>query len=498
MHLLLCLLLVAADDAPRPTVAILPPLPAAAADTWIGMAIADNLNARLLFHSRFDPKTVTSYYPMNVFGWRQALAAARGEGLNPTKLLSAKDLGMLRRQLGADIIFNGSYKVDGKNVLLNWGLAGDKKYKNQSLTFELSDFSTPIEKVATDILVALNQSTKGIESHVLPKTPLAALKPYAEALLILGSQSLDPRAHLVLSPQELQRAANLLSAATDADDSFVRAWIARGVAAAMVDDQEGAEAALIKSMTAAGEFDPETTLGIYYMYARQGKLAEGIKVLDDVTKSHLGFLHGLGYLGLAYERAAQSHDALRIFAVYEARAPKNPWVRVRRAEALALTGNREQAIVDTQKVLKDFPKSVMVMTALASRQIDALKLDEARATIEAGLKLSPNHAGLLTRLSYIAIEQNKPEEALALANKAVVAVGDGRGEQLAGYAHLNLGHALGLLGRRDEALAAFKTAKTMGVDTEPLLVLWRDGRLKDLLNDPRNPFPPFTAEADKH
>ena len=317
------------------------------------------------------------------------------------------------------------------------------------------------------------------------------MKPYAEALAILGRQSLDPRAHLILSKEDVQHAADLLSSATDADDSFVRAWIARGVAAAMLDDKEGSETALVKAMTAAGEFDPETTLGIYYMYARQGKLAEGIKVLADATNTHLGFLHGLGYLGIAYERATQSHEALRVFALYEARAPKNPWARVRRAEALALTGNLDQAVVETQKVLKDFPKSVMVLTALASRQIDARRYDDARATIENGLKLMPNNPGLLTRLSYIALEQNQPEKALDLAEKAVTAIGDGRGEPLAGYAHLNLGHALAILGKKPEALAAFQAANALGVDNEPLLVLWRDPRMKEILNDPRNPFPPL-------
>ncbi|MBI5510886.1 MAG: tetratricopeptide repeat protein [Deltaproteobacteria bacterium] len=494
MHLLVCLLVLAADQPPRPSVAILPPLAATGGESFIGMAIADNLNTRLLFHSRFDPKTVTSYYPMNVFGWRQALAAARGEGLDPAKPLSSKDQARLRRQLGADIVFAGSYTVAGKGVTLTWSLVGDKKHRDQTLAFEVNDFATPTEKLATEILLTLGQSTKGIESHVLPKTPLAAMKPYAEAMQILGTQSLDPRARLVLKRDELARCQALLAAATDADDSFVRAWVARGVTAAMLDDREGAETALVRSMTAAGEFDPETTLGIYYMYARQGKLGEGIKILEDATNTHLGFLHGLGYLGMAYERASRSHDALRTFAVYEARAPKNPWARVRRAEALGLTGNRDQAVIETQAVLKDFPQSVMVMAALASRQIDAGHYDGARATIDKAMKVAPDHPALLTRLSYIALEQNQPDKALELAQRAVAALGDGRGETLAGYAHLNLGHALALLGKTDEAIAALKEAKTWGVDAEPLLVLWRDPRLKEFLADARNPFPPLPPE----
>ena len=102
----------------------------------------------------------------------------------------------------------------------------------------------------------------------------------------------------------------------------------------------------------------------------------------------------------------------------------------------------------------------------------------------------------MTRLSYIALEQNQPEKALELAQKAAAAIGDGRGEPLAGYAHLNLGHALAILGKSTEAFAAFKQAAALGVDNEPLLVLWRDPRMKEILNDPRNPFPPLPAPAE--
>ncbi len=489
MGLLLTLLLAAAD-ATRPTVAILPPTPEQGADTWIGMAVADNINTRLLFHSRFDPKTVTRYYPLNVMGWRQTLSAARAEGLDTSKELSTKELGVLRRQLGADYIVCGAYKTEGKKVFLAWDFAGDKPSKEQRVSFDLTDFASLTEKIATQVLTITGQSTKGIESHQMTQTPIAALKPYAEALEILSHQSLDPRAQLVLPKPEIERAIRLLSAATDADENFVRGWVAKGVAAAMIYDTEQAEASLVRAMTTAGEFDPETSLGIYYLYARQGDVDKGIKVLEDTTTTHLGFLHGLGYLGLAYERVHQNHEALRIFALYEQRVPKSPWARVRRAEALSHTGNHVQAIAETEAVVKEFPLSVMAITALASRQIDAEKYDEAKLSLERGLKLAPNHPALLTRLSYIALEQDKPEAALKLAEDAVKALGDGRGEPLAGYAHVNLGHALALIGRTDEAFAALQKAKTLGVDSEPLIMLWRDPRLKDFLMDPHNPFPP--------
>ena len=76
--IILLYLLLTAGSPPRPTVAITPPLATNGDESWLGLALADSLTTRLLIHSRYDPKTLERVYPLNVFGWRQALAAARG------------------------------------------------------------------------------------------------------------------------------------------------------------------------------------------------------------------------------------------------------------------------------------------------------------------------------------------------------------------------------------------------------------------------------------
>ncbi len=487
MSILLCVALLVGQAELRPTVAIVPPVPERGAESWIGYAIADHLEARLLFHSRYDPKTVTRIYPLNVFGPRQALAAARAEGIDAAKPLDLKGATALIRQLGATHALTGTYTVDGRKVTLTWRF-GEAKGKAKAARFDLTDLSVGIDYLAAEILKALAQSSKGLEGHKLASLPLAALKPYAEAVQILAAQSLDPRARLVLPAAEVERARLLLSAATDAKPDFIRAWVMHGIASAMLGEMKVAEQSLIKAMTAAGEFEPTTTLGLFYLYDRQGKIADALKVLEEATQTHLGFLQGLGYLGQGYLRASESHEALRVFSLYQGRVPQSPWARVKRAEAMARTGNLDAAVADTRAVLNEWPASIMVLTALASRLIDANKLVEARQAIEEGLLKHPEHPALLTRLSHIALEEKKTDEALALAELAVQKLGDGRGETLAGYAHLNLGHALALLGREDEAIAALKKAHALGVDAEDIIILHRDPRLKELLNDGRNPF----------
>src|SRR5688572_22073858 len=92
----LCAVLAAGDA--RPTVAITPPS-TAAGESWLGMALADNLTNRLLIHSRFDPKNLERVYPLNVFSWRQSLSAARSEGVSTTKIGKA-EADAIRAQLG--------------------------------------------------------------------------------------------------------------------------------------------------------------------------------------------------------------------------------------------------------------------------------------------------------------------------------------------------------------------------------------------------------------
>lgn len=493
LTLVLCAVLQAQSPAKedvRPTIALLPPVPVGQAETWVGLAVAENLGTRLLFHSRFDPRTVTRVYPLNVFGWRQAWSAARAEGIDTAKPLDARACGLLREQLGADAIFTGSYRIDGKSVVLQWRLWTDKAAAaEKSKTFELSDVGAATDDIARAVLEGLGQSTRALDGSGLTGLPLAAVRPYAQALEILGQQSLDPRARVVLPNAEIERARSLLSAATDARPDFARAWLARGIADAMLGELPVAEEDMVKAMAAAGEFDPDTSLGVYYLYDRQGDLKKGIAVLEEATTTHLGFLHGLGYLGQAYARASESHESLRVFSTYLARVPKSPWARVKRAEALARTGNHDMAIAETKAVLAQMPDSIMVLTALASRQIDACKYDDARATIQRALAVHPGHPALLTRMSYIELEKGSPEDALRLAEQAVTALGDGRGESLAGYAHVNLAHALTLMGRRDDAIKALRKAKQLGVDANQLLALRRDSRMSELLNDPRNPFP---------
>ena len=96
---------------PEPTVAVLPPTPEASQETWLGYFAADVLTSGLLNHRVTDRNMGTSTFPLSVFSWRQALAAARSESIDTSRPLSARQAVKLARQLGAQFLITGSYAM---------------------------------------------------------------------------------------------------------------------------------------------------------------------------------------------------------------------------------------------------------------------------------------------------------------------------------------------------------------------------------------------------
>lgn len=83
---------------------------------------------------------------------------------------------------------------------------------------------------------------------------------------------------------------------------------------------------------------------------------------------------------------------------------------------------------------------------------DAGRLAEAEALYAAALSLDPEHAGALTRLGMLRLQQNRPRDSADLLRRAI------EGQPGSTEAHLHLGAALQNLGSHDAALAAFDRA----------------------------------------
>lgn len=486
------LLLFFASAENRPTIAVVPPAPIDHAETWLSFAVGDNLAAGLLSYSRKERKTSKWVYPVNVFSYRQVFSAARAERVNPRQPMTDTEIERLARQLGARYVFTGSYRVRGRKrsrVLLKWrvhDMQRERQQREQKVTTNIRTLAARTERLVRSVLRAIGE--RGKPPPRRGKRPsLRALKDYARGLEILSGQSMDPSSQVVLPGEELEKAHLLFRWASSASPDFIPAWAARGLTSAMLGDLPRAEGEVRRAATETARFDPINALGLYYIRFRQGRRREAIAVLESALTTQPGFLGALGYLGSAYLRAEQPDHAVTVFGEYARRVPSSPWARVMYARALASKGEHEQAMTMTQQVLASFPNSAMVLTNHAARQAQAEKYQEAEETLTQGLLDHPGHPGLLTIMSYVKLKLGAASEALALAQQAVDQIGDGRGVSMAGYAHANLGHALALLGKREQALTAFENAARLGVSTEDRRRLLEDKRLEPLMQDPGNP-----------
>lgn len=469
------------------SVAVLPLVGDNGKPGWLGMAEADLMTNRLLVQSKADPATRESKYPLDVFSWRQSVAAARGEGIAPSDFMSrAADI---RMQLGADYVLGGTWSITGDTATLHWQLKGQKGTQGYDKTCEVSKVAETTYEVAAQILGVLAPGfDRKIEGGAFQPMPAAALQIYGQALELLANQSLDPRARQVLNKEELENAGSLLESVTKSCPTSAAAWTLRAVVASMLEDFKAAEENLVQAAMQKDDPEPSTALAAYYVYSVQ-KNPVALKTLEDTVATFPGSLQALGYLGDAYLRERKFEEASRIFTTYTQRVPNNPWAGMRLASVLSRLGQHDEAVKKAEGLVARNPTSVAAVGALVSRMIDAGKLEEARARLAKELVAHPDDPTLLTRMSYLALGADKPAEALALAEKAIGVMGaaGSRGESLAGYAHIDKGHALALLGKNEEAIAAIKTAMELGVGPDEVERLVRDPKLKAFLDDPRCP-----------
>ncbi|MGC4119230.1 MAG: tetratricopeptide repeat protein [Myxococcales bacterium] len=469
------------------SVAVLPLVGEGGKAGWLGMAVADLMTNRLLVQSKADPVTKESKYPLDVFSWRQSVAAARGEGIAAADFMSrAADI---RMQLGADFVLGGTWSVAGDTATLHVQLISQRGSQAYDKTCEVAQVAQTTYEVAAQVLSVLAPAfDRKIEGGAFQPMPAAALQVYGQALELLAGQSLDPRARLVLDKAELDNAATLLESVTKTSPNSAAAWTLRAVVASMLKDFKAAEEDLVQAAAQKDDPEPSTALATYYVYSLQ-KNPVALKTLEDTVATYPGSLQALGYLGDAYLRERRFSDALRIFTIYTRRVPNNPWAAMRLASVYSRLGKHEDALKKSEGLVARNPSSVAAVAALVSRQIDAGKLDVARERLTKELAAHPDHPTLLTRMSYLELDANKPAEALALADKAIGLMGSvgSRGEALAGYAHIDRAHALALLGKNEEAIASIKTAMELGVGPDEVERLVRDPRLKAFLEDPKCP-----------
>ena len=447
---------------------------------WLGLVVADHIARKLTMASAVDPTTNARAYPVEVFGWRQTASAARGAYI-PLADIATRAPELLR-ELGADSLVAGSYELDGEQATVRWQTLDGQQSKSHEATFQVRDVSKQAYAIGASVLADHNDRAQ--VSSTLEPLPAVAAENWGRALEILARQSRTARASVVLPTADLIKARVALKSVTTEAPKFAPGWGARAVVAVMEDDWDSAKAALSAAETVTDPSDPAAALARSYVHEQTAQQDEARKVLKSAVEQHPGALEVLGYLGDAYYSLGEYEQALPVFQQYLERVPRSPYAAQRRDAVLARLGRKAEALTNAQQLFAKHPGSVTILAALASRQIDAGQLDAAKATLKRGLKETPNHPLLLTRLSYVELESGDAQQALTLAQKAVKLIGDGRGEALAGYAYIDLARALAVTGKRDQAKDSLHKAVRLGVSPGDLDRLANDPRLNGFIKFP--------------
>jgi tetratricopeptide (TPR) repeat protein/TolB-like protein len=475
-----------------PSVAVVPFAAIDFSPTWLGYALAETLSAGLLRHEREVPGEVLTR-PVAVFSIRQVLGAAKAAGIDISKPLPPEQVRQLGRDLAARFVVSGSFRVKpGKKpvVLLKWRVwdmaarRGDPKPTRA--TTNVLTLATRADDLTGSILRSMGERPLHDLNRGRQTVPLRALQAYGKGLQILAEERLVPFAPVTLASSELKKAELFFEAARALAPTFWRAQTGLGIALALQGELDVAKKVLTHAAEHSDVFLTDVALGQYYVAARKEDLSEAAEVLAAATARYPGYLEGLEHLGNAYLRQGEPARAAEAFSRYRRAVPKNPNALLLHAQALAYLGEHGKAITATAALLREFPTSITVLTALAARQAQAEQYDATEKTIDSGLMRYPDWPALLTILSFVRLQNEHREDGLELANRAVAKQKEIGPELVAGYAQANLGHALALNGKKKEALAAFSVASRLGVGVDDRHRLQTDERLQSLMKNPNN------------
>lgn len=465
----------AAPAAPPKSVAATPFYGKDGAPEWLGFVIADHITRRLLV----QPAEGANTPPLYVFGYRQAMSAARSIGISNDKMDARAD--DVVRELGADGLVVGSYSVTGKTATIEWRIAGAAGEK-QTLELSLFDASKGAYSIGEQVL---EKMAKGDETEAPLALAADAAEAWGTALASLAVQSRDPRASVVLRKSDRQAIMASLDKVTKVESTFAPAWATRAAVASMGSETEEQVAMnATKAALNASSADPSSAISLYYSQQHLAEQSEARQTLVEALSTYPGSLEVMNYLAQAYYLAGEYDECLKAWEAYVERVPKSLHGQRRRLHVMANLGKKEEAVAAAKKLADEHPESLPTQAALASRQIDAGQMELAQATLTEQLRKYPDHPLLLTRLSYIELESGSADRALTLARKAVEVLGDGRGERLAGYAHIDLARALALTGKRGEARESLKKSLRLGVSGEDVFRLATDPRLQGFIELP--------------
>jgi len=425
-HTLVVLVLVLATALPaqaikRITPAVFPAHCTDAAGVELGYGIADHAGAALY--------ATGAYTNLHL---KQLLSMARYRGLTGAKLADAEASGTAAAVLGAPVGAYGTLKKTKSGWLLEMTVFDTRAGKQDPLSVKLpADAALAVKNggVALAGAVAALDSIELASETVHPNSVSGeAMAAYLSCYAMLVRQPMGLRKSHVVDAATIAAARGKCETAVKADPAFAAAWAALSLASSLSMENERAAEALGKLRGETG-YLPFAVLAEYWLATRFNSNAAGAVVLRDAARLHRGALIFLTYLGEHLNITKKYSEALTVWNRYLTGVNQSPYALSQKGYSMARLGFLDDAIVVSRQAVEQDPESMAVQLELASRMVDAKKLDDAAKILEPLAKDKRAWGEVVLRLGYVYLLKNDnktAEKHFARALKLATAPSDWR------------------------------------------------------------------------
>ena len=219
-------------------------------------------------------------------------------------------------------------------------------------------------------------------------------------------------------------------------------------------------------------------------FVRHGRWQEAEEILARVLAVNPDEPDGLQLLGLVRENQDRLGEAEQFFRRSLSFRPNQPQVQVQLGRVLAQTGRHQEAIDQLQTAVRTQPDLFDAFLVLAQVQLTVGDLAAAETNYRSALRLAPDSQTVLLGLGVLLNQTRRPAEAEPLLRAA--ARNTARPPAWQAKIARNLGLALDLQGKTEEALAAWQRAIALDptnaeAHRELNALLYRMGRTQEFL-----------------
>ncbi len=409
------------EQSPRWTPALFPPMAKGSVAEELALGIVSRANAELYATHRY-----------NHLHTKQVLSMARQHGYDAQAFADLDVARKAAKLLNVQRAISGKLtpKKDGGWVY-DFAVFSTEDDRKTYKKIELPAGTAAAVKEGGSALAEALAALDGVKLderkiYLHPETDSdEAMKAYLSCYATLIRQPMGIRNPAVIEDKELNEAIAKCEIATQKDKHFYAAWAAKSLAYSLKGEDRKASVALVPARDARG-YLPFYYLARYWLITRYRTGFAGAQVMRVAVRKHPGALIYQTYLGEHLNVTKQYKEALSVWEDYLRQFPGNAFAMANKGYALARLGKMSESIEISEKAVEADPLNDNIKLELASRYVDAARLDDAQKLLEPLAKKKQARGELLLRLGYVYLLKKQNKKAETLLKRALkVATGPG-------------------------------------------------------------------------